>query len=92
MKQRALLTEREREVLQGIDTGTLENPTAYRENIRSRLRKRITNLEQDLEILNEHQPDMATDARRAVCGPEPAINRLRNEIQNLREELELSNK
>ncbi|WP_232686499.1 hypothetical protein [Halobacterium zhouii] len=86
MQQRALLTEREREVLEGTDTDDIKNVEAYQQKIRTRVRKRITNLEKDLETLDENERELADEARRAACGPEPMLLQLRNEIQELRNE------
>ena len=87
MEQRAILTEREREVLQGTAVSDIQNVEAYRQKIRTRVRKRVKNLETDLEILDQEERELAEDARRATCGPEPMLEQLREEIRQLREEL-----
>ncbi|KAB1198125.1 MULTISPECIES: hypothetical protein [Haloferax] len=87
MGQRALLTEREREVIQGTDINDIENVNAYKQKIRTRVRKRIKNLEDDIEILSEEEPELADGARRSVCGPSPMFEQVRDEIRELREKL-----
>lgn len=51
---RALLTEREREVL----AGRADVSPNYRYVIRSRVRGKIDRLAEDLELLEEYQPDL----------------------------------
>ncbi|MFC7140500.1 hypothetical protein ACFQMA_11750 [Halosimplex aquaticum] len=87
MEQRALLTKREREVLHGTNIEEISNVEAYRQKIRTRVRKRIKNLETDITILDEKERELAEDARRAACGPEPMLEQLREEIRQLRSEL-----
>lgn len=53
MVSRALLTEKEREVLRG-EAGT----DAYRSTVRSRVRNRLDELEIDLEVLAAHEPEL----------------------------------
>ncbi len=53
MSSRALLTEREREVLAGR-TGS----DAYRATVRSRVRNRIDELDIDLALLERHEPEL----------------------------------
>lgn len=53
MASRALLTERERQVLRG-DAGT----DAYRSTVRSRVRNRLEELEADAELLGTHEPEL----------------------------------
>lgn len=55
MTYRALLTDREREVLRG-DADVSQN---YLDQIRYRVRKKIGRLEIDVRLLHEHQPDLA---------------------------------
>ena len=62
MSSRALLTEREREVLAG-ETGT----DAYRATVRSRLRKRLRELEGDIDLLAKHEPELYEQLRKVVC-------------------------
>ena len=62
MPSRALLTEREREVLAG-ETGT----EAYRATVRSRLRSRFRELEGDLELLAKHEPELYEQFRELAC-------------------------
>ncbi|MFD1646669.1 hypothetical protein [Haloarchaeobius litoreus] len=61
MKDRGILTERDREILQ-------HDPTNDRRPvIRSHVRKRIERLEQDLEILDEEEPELADQLREQLC-------------------------
>jgi hypothetical protein len=61
MASRALLTEREREVLQG-DAGT----DAYRSTVRSRVRNRLQELETDAELLAIHEPEIYERLKKSV--------------------------
>jgi hypothetical protein len=88
MQQRAILTAREREVLQGTDVDDIENVEAYRQKIRTRVRRRIDNLETDLNILDSEEQALANDARRAACGPEPILTQLHEQIQELHDTID----
>jgi MinD superfamily P-loop ATPase len=61
---RGILTAREREIIRG-EADVSDN---YSYRVVSRVRKKITRLEADLEILDEHCPDLASELREAVCG------------------------
>ena len=61
---RGLLTEREREILSG-DADVSDN---YRYRVVSRVRTKIENLEEDVEILTENREDLLEELREAVCG------------------------
>lgn len=63
MNHRALLTQREREVLRG-DAEVSPN---YLYQIRYRVREKITMLETDLDLLVEHQPDLAEELRESIA-------------------------
>jgi hypothetical protein len=54
---RALLTDREREVL----SGSADVTQNYIYQIRSRVRDKIHRLPTDVEILSEHHPGLATE-------------------------------
>lgn len=55
------MTEREREVLAGR-TGS----DAYRATVRSRVRNRIDELENDLDVLARHEPELYDRIRGSV--------------------------
>lgn len=59
---RGLLTDREREIL----TGRADVSKNYVYQIRHRVRAKIERLETDVEILIEHQPDLAQELRTAI--------------------------
>jgi|APHM01.1.fsa_nt_gi hypothetical protein len=60
---RALLTETERAVLSGES-----NPTAnYVATVRSRLRTRIDELDRDVAVLSDHEPELLTEVQAVVC-------------------------
>lgn len=61
---RGLLTDREREILQG----TADVTQNYVYQIRSRVRDKIDRLATDTEILAEHHPDLAEELRDAIKG------------------------
>lgn len=62
MSHRALLTDREREVL----TGPADVSRNYLNQIRHRVREKLTRLETDVDILAEHQPDLAEQLHETV--------------------------
>jgi hypothetical protein len=59
---RGLLTDREREVL----SGKADVTSNYVYQIRSRVREKIERLATDMEILDEHQTDLAEELRETV--------------------------
>lgn len=59
---RGILTAREQEIIRG-EADVKDN---YYYRVVSRVRKKITRLECDLEILDEHRPDLADELRDAV--------------------------
>lgn len=59
---RGLLTDREREIL----TGRANVSKNYLYQTRHRVRAKIGRLETDVEILMDHQPDLAQELRQAV--------------------------
>lgn len=63
MTRRALLTEREREII----SGEADVTDAYRYNTVSRVRARLPLLAKDLEALEAHG-DLADELREVVCG------------------------
>lgn len=62
MSRRALLTEREREIV----SGKAEVDPQYRYNTISRVRSRFEELEADIEALEAHG-DLAEEFRKVVC-------------------------
>lgn len=60
---RGLLTEREREILSG-EADVSDN---YRYRVVSRVRTKIENLEEDVEILTENREDLLEELREVVC-------------------------
>lgn len=62
MSSRALLTTSEREVLADTRGGT-----EYETTVRTRLRSRLANLEADIEVLEEHEPDVLNKIKEIVC-------------------------
>jgi hypothetical protein len=61
---RALLTDREREILAG-EADVSDN---YRYKVESTARHRVRQIEQDVEVLREHYPEIFADLQSAVCG------------------------
>lgn len=63
-RRRALLTDRERELLASDD----EEEREYRYQAASRIRNKIEDeLTQDIEILEEHHPTLLRELREVVC-------------------------
>ena len=62
---RALLTEREREILRG----EAEVSGSYRYRVASRVRSKLEQLSEDVEILQENHPQLYEELREAVCKP-----------------------
>jgi hypothetical protein len=60
---RGILTAREQEIIRG-EADVSDN---YSYRVISRVRKKITRLEHDLELLDEHRPDLADELRETVC-------------------------
>lgn len=58
---RGLLTEAEREAIAG------ERSDSYRYKTRAYLRNRIEEVEKDVDVLEEHAPELLEDLREAVC-------------------------
>lgn len=86
MDERALLTEREREVLLG-DADDVENLARYQSKVRTRLRARIEALEEDLNIIEDTEPEIADELHQQVCGDhESRLNQLEREMADLREQ------
>lgn len=60
---RALLTDREREILAGED----DVSDNYRYKVESVARQRARQIEQDVEVLREHCPEIFAELHDAVC-------------------------
>jgi len=60
---RRILTEREREILSG-DADVSDN---YRYRVVSRVRTKIENLDDDIEILAQNREDLLEELREVVC-------------------------
>ena len=60
---RGILTEREREILSG-DADVSDN---YRYRVVSRVRTKIENLDDDIEILAQNREDLLEELRDVVC-------------------------
>jgi len=60
---RGILTEREREILKG-DADVSDN---YRYRVVSRIRTKIENMDDDIEILAENREDLLEELREVVC-------------------------
>jgi hypothetical protein len=63
MAERGLLTEREREILEG-EADVKDN---YRYRVVSRIRNKIERVGEDANILEESRPDLLDELREAVC-------------------------
>lgn len=63
---RGLLTEREREILRG-EADVSDN---YRYRVVSRIRTKIDNVDDDVEILAENRQDLLEELQQIVCGSE----------------------
>lgn len=64
---RGLLTDREREALMGEDSSD-----TYRYKTRTYARRRLEKLERDVEVMEEHAPDLLDELRAIVCEEENA--------------------
>ena len=60
---RGILTEREREILRG-DADVSDN---YRYRVVSRIRTKIENMDDDIEVLAENREDLLEELREVVC-------------------------
>lgn len=60
---RALLTDREREILAG-DADVSDN---YRYKVESTARQRVRQIEQDVAVLREHYPEIFAELQNTVC-------------------------
>jgi hypothetical protein len=60
---RGLLTEREREIL----TGEADVSDSYRYRVVSRIRTKIENVDEDVEILADNREDLLKELQNVVC-------------------------
>ena len=60
---RGLLTDREREIIQG----NADVSDSYRYRVVSRVRTKIENLDEDTDILAENRDDLLDELRDVVC-------------------------
>lgn len=63
MAERGLLTDREREIIQG----EADVSDDYRYRVASRIRNKIERIENDVSILEEHRTDLLEELREVVC-------------------------
>jgi len=63
MTERGLLTDREREIIQG----EAEVSDDYRYRVASRIRNKIDRIDEDVKILEESRSDLLEELRDAVC-------------------------
>jgi len=63
MAERGLLTDREREIIQG----EADVSDDYRYRVASRIRNKIDRIESDVSILEEHRADLLEELQEVVC-------------------------
>lgn len=81
MERRALLTDREREVLRG-DVNDVENLSQYQSKIRTRLKSRLDRLEDDIALLDDVEPELAADLHERVQRLEEEVEALRSQLDD----------
>lgn len=84
MGRRALLTDREREVLRG-DADDVENPDQYRSKIKSRVKTRAKRIQEDMTVLDDAAPEVADAVREHVC---PSSEPIETRVERLEQRLE----
>jgi len=87
MVRRALLTEREREVLRG-DADDVEDIEQYQSKVISRLKNRIDLLQDDFELLDEFAPEVADLGREAICPESQPIEDRMEQLEQRMNELQ----
>jgi hypothetical protein len=65
-EERSLLTNREREILSG-EADVSDN---YRYKVESVARRRVRNVEDDVEVLRENYPEIFEELQEIVCSDE----------------------
>lgn len=84
MTRRALLTDREKEVLRG-EADDIENPAQYRSKIKTRVKSRLGLLIEDYELLQREAPELANRIHDDICDSrEDRLDRLEREVDELR--------
>jgi hypothetical protein len=63
MTERGLLTDREREIIQG----EADVSDDYRYRVASRIRNKIDRIDEDVEILEDNRSDLLEELRDVVC-------------------------
>jgi hypothetical protein len=63
MTERGLLTDREREIIQG----EADVSDDYRYRVASRIRNKIDRIDDDVEILEDNRSDLLEELRDVVC-------------------------
>lgn len=88
MRDRGILTERDREIIPN------EPNNDRRPEVKTRIRKRIERLEEDIRILEENEPELADELREAICDATEtaSIKDVLDEIRELREEVKETGK
>lgn len=88
MERRALLTDREREVLRG-EADDVEHPGQYQSKIRSRVKRRAERLETDMTLLQDVAPEIADDLHDRICADHDVrFAKLEARVNELEERLE----
>lgn len=86
MDRRALLTDREREVLRG-DADDVQDLDQYQSKIRSRLKRRAARLEADMTLLQDVAPAIADDLHERICADhEVRLAKLEARVAELEQE------
>jgi len=63
MTERGLLTDREREIIEG----TADVSDDYRYRVASRIRNKIERIDEDVDILEENRDDLLKELREVIC-------------------------
>ena len=65
-EERSLFTDREREILSG-EADVSDN---YRYKVESVARRRVRNIEEDVEVLSKNHPEILEELQEIVCSEE----------------------
>ncbi|WP_178915578.1 hypothetical protein [Natronomonas gomsonensis] len=88
MRDRGILTERDREIIPN------EPNNDRRPEVKTRVRNRIERLEEDLQILADHEPELAEKLRDTICTAtehnrlEDVLNDIQDDIAAIRENVD----
>jgi len=63
MTERGLLTDREREIIEG----KADVSDDYRYRVASRIRNKIERIDEDVDILEENRDDLLKELREVIC-------------------------